>query len=63
MIAELYTETKTGYQVHNKDCIHFNRIGAENLVKHPHSSQKLEKHKEYTHTNDYGNAQTAQNLE
>jgi hypothetical protein len=23
----------------------------------------LEKHKEYTHTNDYGNAQTAQNLE
>jgi hypothetical protein len=42
MVAELDTEAETGNKINDKDSIHFDRVGAEDLVKHPHSTDQLE---------------------
>ena len=63
VVAEFDTEAETSDQVDDKDCIHFDRVRSEDLVKHPHGTEQLEEHKEHTEANDDCNAQTAQDLE
>jgi hypothetical protein len=63
VVAEFDTEAKTGDQVDDKDCIHFDRIRSEDLIEHPHGAKQLEQHKEHTQTDYYCNTQTAQDLE
>ena len=53
VVAEFDTEAETSDQVDDKDCIHFDRVRSEDLVKHPHGTEQLEKHKEHTETDDY----------
>ena len=63
VVAEFDTEAKTGDQVDDEDCIHFDRIRSEDLVEHPHGTEQLEEHKEHTETDNDCNAQAAQDLE
>lgn len=52
MITEFYSETKRGYQVYNKDCIHFNWITTKDFIEHPHTSHKLKENQENTTSNN-----------
>ena len=62
MVAKLDTKAKTGYQINNKDCIHFDWVGAHHFIEHPHYADQLKENHQHTNSDDHSNTQTAQNL-
>lgn len=62
MVAEFDSETKTGNEIDDKDCIHFYWITTKDFIEHPHASHEFKKNKEDTETNDQSDWKTTKDL-
>ena len=62
MVAELYSQTQTGDQVHHQDSIHLNRIPSQDQVEHPHCTHELKHNQEDTESYNESDTQTVEHL-